>query len=321
MVLKEDIQDRDIHKICAGEVRFNTEEYIDLISRIQAAQGIITHQPINREKTSIWLVSFLTFMNDYDGGEYVTSSHAISSKIATKDLDNQGSQFVPEMSIRFVEKIEQILDKAETEGYEIRLAPSDSEYIKEDIEGTDEYVEYLKKGVATKTNLSLIKDATDNGLEIMYECIGGCMHPIMKKVFDKLEIQDLFVWNNAEFDPFFHGVGKVMQNPVTKNKEFFDYGCDTTIPEVVKTIGYDKLLESKEEGYIIIMVDPDGDRLVLGQVESSSNKDKLDELGIPNIDLSNDKIFAFYTPNQAFFLIMEFHASQLEKEGIWILCS
>ncbi len=96
LVLKEEIKDRQIHKIASGEVRYNTKSYVELISRIQAALGIHTHLPFNRETIPVWMVSFLIFMLDYDGGEYVTSSHAISSKIATKDLDSQGSQFMPQ---------------------------------------------------------------------------------------------------------------------------------------------------------------------------------------------------------------------------------
>lgn len=316
-VLKEDIKDRVIQKICSGEVRYNTDDYIKLITRIQAAYGIRTHTPFNKSKTSIWMTSFLTFMNDYDGGEYVTSSHAISSKIATKDLDNQGSQFVPEMSARFVKKIQDILDIAEESSYEIVLSHPDSELITEDFDGIDQYIDYLKKGVATKTNIELIKAATDNGLEIMLECVGGCMHKIMLALLKRLGIENTYSWNNIEYDPFFHGIGKVMKNPVTKNVEFFDWGCDTTIPEVMFTMGYQRLLKDKPIGYFVILFDPDGDRIVLAQVESTKGKEKLESLGIEYIMIDENKLVAYYTPNQSFFLTMEFHATQLKAAGLW----
>jgi len=108
LVLKEDVKG-EINKIAAGEVRYNTQTYVDLISRVQAQMGINTHLPFERQTIPVWMVSFLIFMLDYDGGEFVTSSHAISSKIATKDLENQGSQFMPEMSLRFIEKIKGII--------------------------------------------------------------------------------------------------------------------------------------------------------------------------------------------------------------------
>jgi phosphomannomutase len=317
MVLKEDITDREINKICSGEVRYNTNNYITLINRIQAAQGLRTHNPYNKQRTSIWMTSFLIFMLDYDGGEYVTSSHAISSKIATKDLDNQGSQFIPEMSKRFVNKIQEILETAEKEGFDIELDAEDSPLIVEDFDGYDLYVDYLRRGIATDTNLDLIKRQTGNGLEIMYECVGGCMYNIMVEITKRLGIENAFVWNNAEEDPFFHGVGKTMENPVTKNMEFFDYGCDTTIEEVTKTMGYERLLRDKPEGYMIIMVDPDGDRIVVGQIEPMKRKGKIEALGIPYIILDNKRLFTYYTPNQSFFLTLDFHASQLKNAGLW----
>jgi len=317
MVLKEDIAGREINKLCSGEVRYNTDNYIELITRIQAAHGVRTHIPFNKKHTSIWMASFLIFMLDYDGGEYVTSSHAISSKIATKDLDNQGSQFIPEISARFVKKIEEVLDKAENNSFDIELAADDSQLIVEDFDGIQMYLEYLKKGVATETSLNMIKEEIKNGLEVMYECVGGCVHKIMLPLMERLGIEKAFVWNNVEEDPFFHGIGKAMQNPETKKREFFDYGCDTTIKETMETMGYEKLLKGKPDGYMVITVDPDGDRMVIGQIESIEREKKINALGIPYLKLNSERLFTYYTPNQSFLLTMEFHASQLKKAGLW----
>lgn len=317
LVLKEDIKDRDIHKLCSGEVRYNTDRYIEIITRINAAQGIITHLPFDREKTSIWMSSFLIFMNDYDGGEYITSSHAMSSKIATKDLDNQGSQFIPEMSMRFVEKIDEILKKAEEDYYDIELAGVDSDKIVQDFDGIDMYYEYLRKGIATDESLNLIKEQQKNGLEIMYECVGGCIYRIVPKIFEKLGIDDVFVYNNAECDSFFHGIGKSLYNPLKKTDTYFDWGCDVTFPEVIKSIGYQMLLKDKPIGYVSIMIDPDGDRLVLGQIEDKDRAAKLEELGVYYFELDEKRIFAYYMPNQGFFLTMNYYAEQLKKSGLW----
>jgi len=317
LVLKEDIKNRDIHKICSGEVRYNTDEYIEIIRRIQAAQGIITHLPYDDHKTAIWMASYLIFVNDYDGGEYVTSSHAMSSKIATKDLDDQGSQFIPEMSMRFVKKIDEILTKAENEGYEIELSEAKSLLIRNDFDGFDLYMEYLQNGIATPEVCKLIQNQIYDGLEIMYETVGGCMYNIMTKLYGLLEIEKAFVYNNAEMDPFFHGMGKALQNPVTKKDEFFDYGCDTTLSEVITTIGYQQLLKDKPIGYPIIMVDPDGDRIVLGQIESTKNRDKLDDLGIRYFIMDDERVFAFFMPNQSFFLTLNYQAEQLKNSGLW----
>ena len=317
MVLKEELGNKEIHKVCSGEVRYNTSEYIEIISRIQAAQGIKTHLPVRKKNTSIWMVSFLIFMFDYDGGEYVTSSHAMSSKIATKDLDDQGSQFIPEMSAKFVKKIKEILIRAEKEGFDIELSAKDSPLIVEDIDGIDLYLEYLRNGIATDKSIDLIKEQVGKGMRIMYDPTGGCMFEIMDKLFNQLGIFDTYEFNNIEMDPFFHGIGKMMHNPITNKDEFFDWGCDTTMSQVIVTVGYEKLLKDKEPGYPVIMVDPDGDRIVIGQVEPAERKKALDELGIRYIDVDSGNIFTYYTANQAFFLIMNFHATQLREAGIW----
>ncbi|MFH1253297.1 MAG: hypothetical protein V1664_03135 [Candidatus Uhrbacteria bacterium] len=317
MVLKDEMPNKIIHKMCSGEVRYNTESYIEIISRIQAAQGIVTHVPINQRRTSVWMTSFLIFMLDYDGGEYVTSSHALSSKIATKDLDNQGSQFVPEMSEKFVKKIEQILIQAETKGFDIELADADSSLIVPAEDGYKLYLKYLKNGVATSHGLALVKEQVNQGFKLMLETVGGCMFNIMKDLFEHLEIYQAFDFNNTEEDPFFHGVGKTMFNPIKKKEEFFDWGCDVTINEVVLTLGYEKLLADKEPGYMVLMTDPDGDRLVAGQVETVSRKAVLEELGISYFAINEEKLFVRYSPNQFFLLILNYYSQQLKEAGLW----
>lgn len=128
--------------------------YLDAIARIQAAQGIKTLTPKERKTIPIWLASFLAFKLDLVGGEYITSSHGISVKTATKDLNSQGSQYLPEESLEFVDKIQEIFDKVEKDGsYEIKIAPKNDQLIDDAVmsklnDGVDLYVEYLKSGVA-----------------------------------------------------------------------------------------------------------------------------------------------------------------------------
>ena len=82
----------------------------------------------------IWLASFLAFKLDLVGAEYITSSHGISVKNATKDLNNQGSQFLPDESMEFVKKMEEILDIADKKGkYEIKFSSSSDSLIDEKI--------------------------------------------------------------------------------------------------------------------------------------------------------------------------------------------
>src|SRR3989344_4910399 len=274
LVLKEEVKG-EINKIVAGEVRYNTQDYIDLISRIQANLEINIHMPFNRQTIPVWMVSFLIFMLDYDGGEFVTSSHAISSKTATKDLENQGSQFLPEMSLKFIARIKDVIKQAKEnpEGYEIILSPRNNGFIKEDFNGYDMYVDYLRKNVAKPANLKIIKKAGENGFRIMYDTVGGCMYKTMSRILNSLE--------------------------------------------VAKSANFEEDLKDKPQVYIVLITDPDGDRLVIGQVESVNKAKTLEDLGMDFIKIDDEKIFVVYSPTYSFFLIMDYYMKQLKNEGIW----
>jgi phosphomannomutase len=318
LVLKEKIKKQKIHKIAAGEVRYNTKTYVELISRIQSALGIHTHLPFKKDTIPVWMLSFLIFMLDYQGGEYVTASHSISSKIATKDLDNEGSQFLSRDTLKFVNKIEKIIRQAKKKDYKIKLSKKYTPLIKEDFNGINLYIKYLKNGVATRENLELIKKATKKGMRIMVDTVGGCMYKNFLPILKKLSINKAFEWSHIKEDPFFHGIGKILRkNPKTGKKEFFDLSCDLCLFDVFKTAGYEKILKDKPAGYFILITDPDGDRLILAQVESVKNKNRLEDFGINYIRIDNQKICALYHPTYFFLPLMDFHRNQLEKAGLW----
>jgi len=318
LVLKKEIKHRQINKIASGEVRYNTKSYVELISRIQSVFGIKTHLPFKKDTIPVWMVSFLIFMLDYDGGEYVTASHSVSSKIATKDLDNEGSQFLSRDTLEFVNEIEKIVGEAKKECYKIKLSKKHTPLIKEDFNGYDLYIKYLKNGVATKNNLDLIKKANQKGMKIMIDTVGGCMYKSLVPILKKLSINKVFDWVHTGEDPFFHGIGKILRkNPETGKKEFFDLSCDLCLFDVFKTAGYERILKSKPVGYFVLITDPDGDRLVLAQVESVKNKKRLEEFGINYIRIDNKKICALYHPTYFFLPLMDFHKKRLENAGLW----
>lgn len=134
LVANEKYKGKQIVKVAGREVRYNSDLFLDAIARIQAAQGIRTLVPEGRKTIPIWLASFLAFKLDLLGGEYITSSHGISVKNATKDLNSQGSQYLPEESMEFVNKIQEIFDKTKKNGsYEIKIAAKDNPLIDEKV--------------------------------------------------------------------------------------------------------------------------------------------------------------------------------------------
>lgn len=329
LVAKEKYKGKEILKVAGREVRYNSALFLDAIARIQAAQGIKTIVPVGRKTIPIWLDSFLAFKLDLVGGEYITSSHGISVKNATKDLNSQGSQYLPEESLEFVNKIQEIFDETEKKGsYTIKIAAKDNPLIDENImsklnDGVDLYVEYLQSGVAKDINLNLIKNF--NG-KIAIENVGGSAYRTLSRVMDKLKISDKFVWFNIEEDPFFHSIGKYDETPKGE-KAFYDYSVDATVLAkrkngekyfpVIETLHYDEKLKDMPIGTAVLITDPDHDRLTITQTESSERIPYLERNGIDYVKLNENTVLTVFTANQAFLMLMDFWAKQLKVEDLW----
>lgn len=329
LVATEKYPNKKIVKVAGCEVRYNSSMFLDAIARVQAAKGIQTLVPQGRKTIPIWLASFLAFKLDLLGGEYITSSHGISVKNATKDLNSQGSQYLPEESMEFVDKIREIFDYVNKNGsYEIKLSASNNPLINEEVmkslnDGVDLYVEYLKSGVAKDINLNKIKSFNS---KIAIENVGGSAYRTLSRVLSKLGIDDKFVWFNTEEDPFFHSIGKYDTTP-TGEKAFYDYSVDATVLAkksdgtkyfpVIETMHYDKKLAQYPIGTAVLITDPDHDRLTITQTESIDRIETLKKLGIDYIKLDDKKILTVFTANQAFLMLFDFWSKQLKKENLW----
>lgn len=329
LVAKVKYPEKRIVKVAGCEVRYNSKLFLDAIARIQAANGIETLVPENKQTIPIWLASFLAFKLDLLGGEYITSSHGISVKNATKDLNCQGSQYLPEESMEFVDKIQEIFDEVNEKGsYLIKIAAEDNPLINESAmksidDGVDLYVEYLHSGVAKDVNLDLIKSFNS---KIVIENVGGSAYRTLSRVLAKLGISDKFVWFNTKEDPFFHSIGKYNVTPKGE-KAFYDYSVDATVIAkksdgskffpVINTLHYDEKLKDFPVGTAVLITDPDHDRLTITQTESVERIPALENLGVDYIQISDDIILTVFTANQAFLMLMDFWAKQLKAQGLW----
>ena len=329
LVAKDLYGDKQVMKLAGREVRYNSSEFLDLIARIQAAHGIKTIVPVERKTIPIWMASFLAFKLDLLGGEYITSSHGISVKNATKDLNSQGSQYLPEESMLFVNKIRWIFSQVEKNGsYEIKIAADNSPLISEELmqklnDGVKLYVEYLKDGVAKDANLSLIKDLKE---KIVIENVGGSAYRTLGRILKELKVDLKYDWFNTEEDPFFHSIGKYDTDP-KGNKTFYDYSVDATVISkdkngkayfpVIKSMHYEEKLKNYPVGTVVLITDPDHDRLTVCQIETKSNLEKIQKLGLDFTELDGDRILTVYTANQSFLMIMDFWTNQLKREGLF----
>ena len=329
LVAKEKYAGKKLLKLVGREVRYNSDKFLDLIARVQAAQGIETLTTYQRKTMPIWLASFLAFKLDLLGGEYITSSHGISVKNATKDLNSQGSQYLPEESMEFVNKIKEIFNEVRKNGYyNIKIAKSDDELINESFmksinNGIDLYKEYLENGVANKENIDLINKLRN---KIVIENVGGSAYNTLSKILDSFKISDKFKWMNIEEDPFFHGIGKYDTDP-KGNKCFYDYSVDATVVSkradgttyfpVIDTLDYAEKLKEYPIGTVVLITDPDHDRLTVCQIEDKKNIDFLNKTGISYSNLNENRILCVYTANQSFLLIMNFWTEQLKAANRW----
>jgi len=329
LVAKEKYPNKEIVKIAGHEVRYNSSMFLEAIARIQAAQGITTIIPYEKKSIPIWLASFLAFKLDLLGGEYITSSHGISVKNATKDLNCQGSQYLPEESLEFVNKIQEIFDETERIGYyPIEFSAIFDEKINQNVmkilnDGVDLYVEYLKSGVAKDINLDLIKNYKG---KIVIDNVGGSAYRTLSRVLEKLGISDKFDWIHIKEDPFFHSIGKYNKTPNGENA-FYDYSVDATVIAkkptgekffpVIESMDYENQVRNYPLGSTILITDPDHDRLTIAQKERIANKEFLKNLGIDYVQVDPRTIIAVYTANQAFLMLFDFWAKQLKEQKLW----
>lgn len=314
-------------KVVACEVRYNSKQYVELIARIQAAYGIKTHVTKEYETIPIFLISFIIFMNDLYGGEYVTSSHAMAKKIATKDLNTQGSQYIPSESLLFVNKVEKILNIVKEKGeYTIKISADQDEYITSDFlssieNGISDYVKYLKSGIATPENIQNISKLKN---KVVIDTVGGSFTNTFGPVLSKLGIREKFDFVHSTEDPFNHEVGKT----IADNGAFFDWSCDTTIMKadlntldiktpVVNTVDYKSILANYPTGTVLLMTDPDADRLVTSYIDSANNAEKLKSMGLVYTVLDNDRLLVILTPNQSFLMNIDFQQKALSESGLW----
>lgn len=316
-------------KLVGREVRYNSDLYLEAIARIQAANGIQTLVPINKQTIPIWLASFLVFKLSLVGGEYITSSHGISVKNATKDLNHQGGQYLPEESVEFVNKIREIFEKTEKEGsYKIKFAKVNDPLIDEKTmellnDGINLYIDYLRTGVAKDFNLDLVKKLKN---KIVIENVGGSAYKTLSRVLERLSIDNKFDWLNIEEDPFFHSIGKYSKDP-NGNDCFYDYSVDTGVTcikengekffPVISSLDYDKKLVDYPLNTVVLITDPDHDRLTVTQIEDAKNIKSIELAGIDYIKLSRERILTLYTANQAFLMLMDFRMKQLKLANLW----
>jgi phosphomannomutase len=314
-------------RIVGGEVRANTPRFIDLVSRIYAANGLyvfLMESPENRDTSSIFMWSYLIFILGLSGGNYFTSSHGAPQKQSDKILSFDGSQYLPNHYVLLVKHMTKIMDEIEAKGYTFKLAAKNDPHLMHRL--TYErvaklYANYLRVGPASPHALELIHRAAGEGLRLKLDFFGGCGYRTISSVFRDLGILEIFDngFIRTDEDPFFHNIGFKLapKKSAPHELEVIHLSVDASLKQVVETAGYGEILKDAQPGQVVYNVDPDADRFVAGQVVPSTEKKALDELGINYMELPPDKLFAIYSPNQLFLMIADNDMVQAQADGSW----
>ena len=312
-------------RMVGGEVRSNTPMYVGLMSRIYAARGLhvfVTPDKAFRDTSTIFMWSFLTYLLGMSGGDYFTSSHGAPQKQSDKILAPDGAQYLPPLYARIVEHLYAILAEIEKDGFTVKLAALDDPHLHFTLtypRMARLYANYLRQGPASNAALATINKAIAARLRLKLDFFGGAGYRTIYPVLHDLGIDKAFEggWMRTEEDPFFHNIGfRVAQKKGSDEYEVLHDSVDASLPIVVQSAGYDRLLSEAPDGQMIFNVDPDSDRFVVGQLVPATEKPKLTELGITSLDMGG-RTFALYSPNQFFLLLAENDRVVAEQDGSW----
>jgi len=296
------------HLHVGGEVRPHTREFIDLASRIYAAQGITVHRrPAGLHTTPIWLSSFGVNHDELDGGENFTASHSQSYKGGWKPMDDTGMQLL-EMAGRIAERLRLLAEQAAAGGLAIPLAATDDEHIVDDFDPIAPYAASLRR-IVPQVLLDEIPLAGGHGFRCSICTEGGSMGVTARRVFAELGIgmdeEGPVSFTHEEEASDFHGIGIL---------DGVNHGVDPGKWQVYKHVGaQDRLLDGSAS--VVFIWDPDGDRFNMVTVAPSGSADALSEAGLEVDALDDGRCLVYFKPNQIYFMLTAVRLETLHAEG------
>lgn len=302
-----------------GEVRPHTREFINLAARIYAARGISVHLRAGEATTTpIWLSSYGVFYYEIDAGENFTASHSQNFKGGWKPMDGSGMQLL-EMADRIAVRVKELVKRAGDSGYEILLAPSDSELIREDFDPVGPYVEMLHQ-IVPETLLDTISQAAHKGFRVAISPEGGSMGKTSRMIFDRLSIScgetGIVQYLHEEERSDYHGIGII---------DGENYGVDPGKWQVYKNIGAQELLREEKADSVFIW-DPDGDRFNIVTVAPAEKAVSAAAIGLETEPLDDSRVLVYFKPNQIYFMLTALRLEALAAAGTlekynWIIAT
>jgi phosphomannomutase len=285
-----------------GEVRANTQTFIQVAARIYASHGFRVHLRREVQTSPIWYSSFGVFYEEYEGGDNFTASHSPYFKLGWKVMDRQGKQLTEEEE-EIISEVRRIVAERAT----IRLAPWRSSLrISSDFDVDETYSEYQRTVLGPEA-FTTISESAQGGFRCAASPLGGSMGATSKRIFRHLEIptEALNYFLDSE-DSRFHRVGEIGNH---------NFGADVGKLEVCANTGApDKLLSG--EAHLVLLWDPDGDRLNIITTAPAELQQRAIDFGV-NIGPSNgQRMVVYLTPNQLYLLVTDYRINLLRANGL-----
>ncbi len=291
-----------IHIHVGGEVRAHTQKFIQITARIYAAHGFKVHLRREVSTSPIWYSSFGVFYEEYAGGDNFTASHSPYFKLGWKVMDRQGKQLTEEEE-DIISEVRRIIAERAT----IRLAPwRSSGHIFSDFDVDAPYSDY-QRSVLGREVLTTISESAHSGFRSAASPLGGSMGATSKRIFRQLEIptEALSYFLDSE-DPRFHRVGEIGDH---------NLGADVGKSEVCANTGApDKLLSG--EVHLVLLWDPDGDRLNIITTAPAELKQQAIDFGITVGPSEGGRMVVYLTPNQLYLLAVDYRIGLLRQNGL-----
>ena len=304
-----------LHVHIGGETRPHTQDFINAMARVYAANGFKVHLRLSNLTCPIWYSSFGVFYEGFQSGDNLTASHSQFFKGGWKPVDSLGKQLVEDEE-DIIAEVQHIVRNRET----IHLAPLSDKNIFNDFDVDNAYVVY-QKTVIDEISVKEILEANENGFTCSICTVGGSMKNTSERLFHGFNISTgkdgiIKYFYDAE-DSHYHNIGQI-------NGE--NFGVDPTKKEIYRNIGAQEKLLNKEASLVFIW-DPDGDRFNMITTAPSQSADKYEKIGLEVEHIPNhDKCIVYFTPNQIFFMISAYRIDAIKRTGLfstydWFLAS
>jgi phosphomannomutase len=295
------------HVHVGGETRPHTQTFIRVAARVYAAHGFQVHLRKTLLTTPIWYSSFGTFYTECQSGDNLTASHSQYFKGGWKPVDGWGQQLLKEEP-GIQAELKTIVEKRQT----IKLSTYPSPLIVKDFDVDDAYVAFQRLVVGDAL-IAELAAAGREGLRTAVCTMGGSMKATSERLFKALGISTgsggVVDYYYGEEDSRYHNIGEV-------NGE--DIGVDPSKPAIYRKLkAQEKLLSGEAD--IVLLWDPDGDRLNVVTKALISDKDAAVAAGLEvdeeYIRPNSKECIVYFTPNQLYLMLTAFRITKLKEEG------